>query len=75
MKVTYDEKADAMYIKFTEAEYEVSKEIQEGIIFDMDKKGSIIGIEILDASQKLPKKSLHEMDFKLLGEETAEAQA
>ncbi len=75
MKVTYDEKADAMYIKFTEAEYEVSKELQEGIIFDMDKKGRVIGIEILDASQKLPKKSLHEMDFKLLGEEKAEAQA
>lgn len=74
MKVTYDEKADAVYIKFTDAEYDVSKEIDEGIIFDMDKEGKVIGIEIIDASEKLTKKSLQEMNFKLLVKETVEAQ-
>lgn len=74
MKVTYDEKADAVYIKFTDAEYDVSKEIDEGIIFDMDPEGKVIGIEIIDASEKLTKKSLQEMNFKLLVKETVEAQ-
>lgn len=52
MRFHYDKKEDALYIRFNENPYQNSEEIQEGIIFDHDKQGKIIGIEILDASKK-----------------------
>lgn len=54
MRFHYDEKEDALYIRFHESPYEESEEVQKGVIFDYDKKGKIMGIEILDASLKLP---------------------
>lgn len=53
MKFHYDKQHDALYIRFDENPYKESDEVKEGVIFDYDKKGKIIGIEILDASQKL----------------------
>lgn len=55
MRFHYDKKEDALYIRFNENPYQKSEEVQEGIIFDYDKKDKIIGIEILDASQKFPR--------------------
>lgn len=54
MRFHYDKKEDALYIRFNENPYQKSEEIQEGIIFDYDKNGKIIGIEILDVSRKFP---------------------
>ena len=64
MEIRYDPEADAMYIKFREGEYEISEEIREGIIVDFDKNNEIIGIEILDAKERLSPSSVAEMIFK-----------
>ena len=64
MEIRYDPEADAMYIKFREGEYEISEEIREGIIIDFDKDNEIIGMEILDAKEKLTPSSVAEMSFK-----------
>ena len=61
MRITYDPHADAMSIKFQEGEYEISKEIAEGIIIDYTKDGKVIRIEILDFSKRLPKESLKDI--------------
>jgi uncharacterized protein YuzE len=53
VRVEYDSKADAMYIWLRKARYEISEELAENVIIDLDKKGRIIGIEILDASKNL----------------------
>ena len=53
-----------MYIKFRAGEYEISEEIREGIIVDFDKNNEIIGIEILDAKERLSPSSVAEMSFK-----------
>lgn len=55
MKLHYDKKADALYIRLNDRRYVESDEISDGVIFDYDKQGKIIGIEILEASQKFPK--------------------
>jgi uncharacterized protein YuzE len=52
-KTTYDQEADAMYIKVNRGKYEVSEEIEEGIVLDFDKKGKIIGVEILNVRGRL----------------------
>ena len=54
MRFHYDKKEDALYMRFNENPYQKSEELQEGIIFDYDKNDKIIGIEVLDASQKFP---------------------
>ena len=53
MKISYDPKVDAMYIELAKGKYEVSREITDSIIVDEDKKGKVLGIEILDASKNI----------------------
>ena len=55
MKFHYDKKVDALAIRFSDKAYAESEEVQDGIIFDYDRAGRVIGIEILDASKILPK--------------------
>jgi uncharacterized protein YuzE len=52
--VEYDQ-ADAMYIWLRKAKYDISEELAENVIIDLDKNGRIIGIEVLDASKNLGK--------------------
>lgn len=52
MNIKYDKEADAMYLKFSDAEVAESDEDKPGIIIDYDKDGKIVGIELLDASQQ-----------------------
>ncbi|MBM3256678.1 MAG: DUF2283 domain-containing protein [Candidatus Moranbacteria bacterium] len=68
MKVNYDEKSDAMYIRFSDADYYESDEVKDGIVFDYDKKGKVIAIEILNASENLPapKSSFYNISLELL---------
>ncbi|MEK7673612.1 MAG: DUF2283 domain-containing protein [Patescibacteria group bacterium] len=61
MKIEYDKKLDAMYIKFLDGNYVESEEVSAGVIFDYDKKGKIMGIEILDASKKLSTKKSNQI--------------
>ena len=55
MQVEYDRKADAMYIWLRKTKYDISEELAENVILDLDKNGRIIGIEVLDASKNLGK--------------------
>ena len=55
MKVEYDSKADAMYVWLRRARYEISEELADNVIIDLDESGRIIGIEILDVSKSLGK--------------------
>ena len=63
MKITFDKKADAIRIKFQEGEYEISKEVDEGIIIDTTKNNEIMAIEILDVSERIPRKNLKDITF------------
>jgi len=61
IRVQYDAKADAMYIWLRKARYEISEELAENVILDLDKRGRIIGIEILDASKNLGKELVNKI--------------
>ena len=52
MEVRYDKEVDAMYIYAEKGEYSISEEIGDGVVIDISKDGRVIGIEILDASEK-----------------------
>lgn len=55
VQAEYDQKADAMYIRLRKAKYDISEELAENVIIDLDKNGRIIGIEVLGASKNLGK--------------------
>ena len=61
VRVEYDAKADAMYIWLRKARYEVSEELAENVIIDLDKSGRIIGIEILDVTRNLGKELVNKI--------------
>jgi uncharacterized protein YuzE len=51
MKIEYSKDVDALYIKLREAK--VADSMEEGVTIDLDENRHIVGIEILDASEKL----------------------
>jgi len=52
MKIEYSKEADALYVYFKEAFVSKSKEIEDGVVIDFDEKNQLIGIEVLDVSQR-----------------------
>ena len=50
MKIEYDPKADAMYIRLLAGEVAESDEVRPGIVLDFDSNGRVLGIEMLDVS-------------------------
>ncbi|MFC2144954.1 DUF2283 domain-containing protein, partial [Actinomycetota bacterium] len=57
--------SDAVYIGLKESKYSESDEISNNIILDFDKKGNVIGIEILDASNYLDINELSSVKFEV----------
>ena len=55
MKFNYHKKEDALYLRFNDSAIAESDEIREGIIFDYDRKGKIVGMEILDVAKRFPR--------------------
>lgn len=53
MKIHYDDKVDALYLELGNQNADGVIEIREGINIDTTSEGRLIGIEILDASEKL----------------------
>lgn len=58
MKWTYDPVADAAHMVLDDATIDESEEVTPGVIFDFDDGNRIVGIEVLNASTRLPKSVL-----------------
>ena len=55
MNFHYDKQLDALSVRFSDKRYIESDQVQDNIIFDYDRDGNVIAIEILNASKVLPK--------------------
>lgn len=53
MKLSYYPDTDSLYIELSEKSSTESQEISEGIVVDYDSAGTIVGIDIDNASKKL----------------------
>jgi len=51
-ELRYDKEADALYIRVRRGVIAESREVAPGIIIDLDEKGRILGIEVLDFSKR-----------------------
>jgi len=66
MEISYDKKADAMYIEFQKGKFAKNKKVDDFTIIDLDQKDNILGIEILAVSKRIPIESLSEVNVKNL---------
>lgn len=71
MKLHYDKETDSLYIDLNSQPSVDSREIQDGLVIDLDAKGRIVGIDIQHASElsdlaTLETESLPAAKFKLV---------
>lgn len=55
MKSTYDPLADAVSVTFKKGKVSETKEVSSGVLLDLDKNGTPLYLEILDASKRFKK--------------------
>jgi len=65
MRVTYNEKDDALYVRMDEAPIVESEEVQPGLIVDFNEAGQIIGIELHGVKAKNPSVNPRSLRFEV----------
>ena len=63
MKVHFDEKADAIYLRLDDSPIVDSEEVHPGIVLDFNGANQVVGIEILRASNHVPVANLKQIQF------------
>ena len=65
MRVHFDEKADAIYLRLDESEIVDSEEVHPGIILDFNERDEVVGVEVLHVKSRIPLANLKQMQFEL----------
>lgn len=63
MDVSFDQEADAVYIRFSDSDVERNREVDDRTILDLDEEGEVVGIEILDFSARYDSISELSVDY------------
>ena len=63
MKLNYDRETDSLYIDLNSRPSADSREVQEGVVIDVDAKGKIVGIDIQHASEIMDLATLEAESF------------
>jgi len=71
MKIEYDREVDALYILLRDVQPANTADIEEGVTVDLDAQGHIVGIEVLDASERLGLESLSNISIEHMPVEPA----
>lgn len=66
MKLKVDGKNDALYLRLNETAIVESEEVQPGVILDYDRKGRVVGVELLGIKGRAKGKSLRELVFETI---------
>lgn len=63
MKVRYDNEVDAAYIQLSSQRPSEATESVQGVVMHFADKEQLVGIEILNASERFPIRNLHTLQF------------
>jgi uncharacterized protein YuzE len=66
MRITCDPEADALYIALRDVPAVDGLDIEDGVSVDLDVDGHIVGLEILDASERLRPDELGNVSYENL---------
>ncbi len=67
MRLRYDSEADALVLRFADAQVVESEEVRPGLSLNFDAEGRLVALEVLDASASLTAGA----DIRNLGSEAA----
>jgi uncharacterized protein YuzE len=65
MKVHFDEKSDALYLRLDDSHIVESEEVAAGVILDFNDKNQVVGVEILNVKNRVAEKYLKEISFQV----------
>jgi len=57
MKLRIDRDADALYLRIADTKIIESEQVGPGVIVDFDSKNRVVGVEVLNASKRLPRRN------------------
>ena len=61
MKLTVDNEADALYLPLDDSKIIEFEEVSPGVVLDFNEHNQVVGIEMLNISQRTPKLDLREL--------------
>lgn len=61
MRIHYDEKVDALYLRLDNSKIVESDELTPGVIVDFNDQNDVVGIEVLDFKGRVPKADLKQL--------------
>jgi uncharacterized protein YuzE len=65
MKLHYDEKSDALYLRLDDSEIVESQEVEPGVVIDFNSENQVVGLEILRVKKRVPNANLKQMQFEI----------
>jgi uncharacterized protein YuzE len=66
MKLHFDEKADAVYLRLDDSKIIDSEEVSPGIVLDFNEHNQVVGIEILNVKDRVPLSNLKQLQFEVV---------
>ena len=66
MKIHFDEKADAVYLRLDDSSIVESEEVHPGIVLDFNGANQVVGIEILRVKDRVPLAALKQIQFNVV---------
>jgi uncharacterized protein YuzE len=61
MRLHYDEKADALYLRLDDSKIEDSQEVQPGIVLDFNAAKQVVAIEVLRLRERFPSANVRQL--------------
>jgi len=66
MRLTIDQKADALYFRLDDSRIHESEEVRPGVILDFAENGEVVGVEILRLSRRVAKPNLRDFQYQAI---------
>ena len=63
MRLHVDKEADALYLRLDDSKIIESEEVSPGVVLDFNERNRVVGIEMLNLSQRTPKLDLRELQY------------
>ncbi len=65
MKVHFDQATDAIYFRLDDSAVVGSEEVHPGIVLDFNEDNEVVGIEVLNVQDRVPRANLKQMQFEV----------
>ncbi len=65
MKIHFDPKTDAIYLRLDDSRILESEEVRPGVVLDYNEKNEVVGVEILRAGERVPAEELRKLNFEV----------